>query len=91
MISTGDNKAPAEEESYEVIEYSKEEEEVHQSVVSRMDLHDLEFEVLSNIDPEDEFLQSERSFSLIEGVSDMSCDFTVLSNKTSEFSILSGS
>ena len=56
-----------------------------------MDARDLELEILSNIDPNDEFLQSERSFSLIDGLSDGTSDFTVLSNKSSEFSIISGS
>ena len=49
------------------------------------------FEILSAIDPEDEFLQSEHSYSLIERLSDNKSSFDVLSNQSSEFSVLSGS
>ena len=54
-----------------------------------------DFEVLSHIDPEDEFLQSEKSFSLIEklsmGQSLNDESFDVLSPHSSQFSILEGS
>ena len=49
------------------------------------------FEVLSQIDPEDEFLKSENSYSLIEKLSSAKeSSFDVLSAHSSEFSILSG-
>jgi hypothetical protein len=52
-------------------------------------MHD--FEVLSQIDPDDEFLRSENSYSLIEKLSmSQQSSFEVLSAHSSEFSILSG-
>ena len=50
-----------------------------------------ELEALSQIDPEDEFLKSEKSYSLIEKLSSKNSSFEVLSAYSSEFSILSGS
>ena len=68
------------DESYEVIQGSDDQdentdfkaEELNQPFDKsfiKLDKRDLELEILSNIDPNDEFLQSEKSFSLIDGVS----------------------
>ena len=78
MINTMGNKSKAaardEEESYEVLEMSEDaglvkQENTKDDVFVNIDQRDLELEILSNIDPNDEFLQSEKSFSLIDGVS----------------------
>ena len=87
MINTCDEKKPP-EDSYEVI---SDDESMVQEAFVNLDQRDLELEILSKIDPNDEFLQSERSFLLIEGVSDAGSDFTVLGNQSSDFSIISGS
>ena len=50
----------------------------------------LELELLSNIDPEDEFLKSEKSYSLLESISLNESSFSVLSSQTSQFSIIQG-
>ena len=104
MIDTtgkASNSSPkaAQEESYEIIENGEidglaEENDVEDERDAgfiNLDQRDLELEVLSNIDPNDEFLQSERSFSLIEGVSVNDQDYSLLSDQTSEFSVISGS
>ena len=78
MINTMGNQSKAaardEEESYEVLEMSEDaglvkQENTKDDVFVNIDQRDLELEILSNIDPNDEFLQSEKSFSLIDGVS----------------------
>ena len=49
------------------------------------------FEVLSQIDPDDEFLKSENGYSLIEKLSSsQQTSFDVLSAHSSEFSIPAG-
>ena len=50
----------------------------------------IDLEIFSNIDPEDEFLKSVKSYSLIEGVSLNESEYSVLSAQSSEFSIISG-
>ena len=53
--------------------------------------NDFEVELLSNIDPEDEFLKaSGHSFSLL-GSENQESSYSVISSQASEFSILSGS
>ena len=52
----------------------------------------LELDLLSNIDPEDEFLQSQKSYSLIESISSSHSSFSVLqSQHSSEYTLVSGS
>ena len=91
MIDTRGEDHKAEEESFEVIQVSDSEDNKNEKAFENLNQRDLELEILSNIDPNDEFLQSERSFSLIDGVSDVSSDFSVISKKSSDFSIISGS
>ena len=69
------------EESFEVLEHSDQEGEgkANDEDFVNLDQRDLELEILSNIDPNDEFLQSEKSFSLIDGVSSNENDFSILS------------
>ena len=52
-----------------------------------------DFEVLSNLDPDDEFLQSEQSISLIDSIllSKRESSFSVISSRSSEFSVVSTS
>ena len=94
----------ADGESFELIEVSDDDdgEENKQGEDPEIDYGDPEgttglpraghgFEVLSQIDPEDEFLKSENSYSLIEKLSSAKeSSFDVLSAHSSEFSILSG-
>ena len=47
----------------------KKDEATNDDAFVNIDQRDLELEILSNIDPNDEFLQSDKSFSLIDGVS----------------------
>ena len=54
-------------------------------------LQTAELDLLSNIDPNDEFLQSTKSFSLIEGVSLNESEYSILSAQSSEYSVISGS
>ena len=91
MIDTRGEDHKAEEESFEVIQVSDSEDNKNEKAFENLNQRDLELEILSNIDPNDEFLQSERSFSLIDGVSDVTSDFSLISKKSSEFSIISGS
>ena len=99
MINTKDveNSATKTDESYEIIEHSDQENETdplgngQDKAFISLDQRDLELEILSNIDPNDEFLQSEKSFSLIDGVSVGESDYSILSHRSSEFSIISGS
>ncbi len=47
---------------------------------------------MSNLDPEDEFLKSSKSYSIIESVSLNDSSFSILSSQSaSEYSIISGS
>lgn len=91
MIDTRGEDHKVEDESFEVIQVSDSEDNKNEKAFENLNQRDLELEILSNIDPNDEFLQSERSFSLIDGVSDVTSDFSLISKKSSEFSIISGS
>lgn len=99
LIDTTDAKGKPEvldqeaEESFEILEHSGVEgqSKTNDEAFVNLDQRDLELEILSNIDPNDEFLQSEKSFSLIDGVSQNEQDFSILSGQSSEFSIISGS
>lgn len=59
-----------------------------EAIIGSLETHELE--TLSQIDPDDEFLKSENSYSLIEKLSSNQSSFEVLSAHSSEFSILSG-
>ena len=55
---------------------------------------DLELELLSNIDPEDEFLNSSKSFQIIESVSLNESSFSIVdasAQSYSDYSIVGGS
>ena len=73
------------------------EEEEQQNLVKQETAHALtskqaDLEVLSSLDPEDEFLQSRKSVSMIESIASQTSDaFSIISSKSSEFSVISNS
>eukprot|EP00347_Sterkiella_histriomuscorum_P003774 403362997 len=83
-----------EEEDIEIIEDGQEQAEgdaEQQNKGGIMNQSD-QFEILSSLDPDDEFLQSGRSVSLIDSIISKTSDsFSIISGQSSEFSIIGNS